>query len=183
MMRYLPSKQYQYAGAAAMVLALVCACFAVQWALAWIPTGLFAVTGLFLLVLGFLPVIEIHESHLALGSRIIAWDEIRRLDRTGFVSPLIVYLTLTNNRRTLLVYPGGLEASNMLLRQLRRMSREALIDGIPYRQFWGESPSSSDRRSLPSPRYQLLRPQDEAEVERLYQRLKTVGHLDRSDEK
>jgi hypothetical protein len=182
MMRYLPSKQYQYAGAAAMVLALVCACFAVHWALAWIPTGLFAATGGFLLVLGFLPVIEIHEGHLAVGSRIIAWDEIRRLDRTGFVSPLIVYLTLTNNRRTLLVYPGGLEASNMLLRQLRRMSREALIDGIPYRQFWGETPSS-DRRNLPSPKYQLLRPQDEAEVERLYQRLKTVGHLDRSDEK
>lgn len=182
-MRYLPSKQYQFAGAAAMVLALVCAGFAVHWPLAWIPTGLFAMTGAFLLVLGFLPVIEIHESHLAVGSRIIAWDEIRRLDRTGFVSPLIVYLTLTNNRRTLLVYPGGLEASNMLLRQLRRMSREALIDGIPYRQFWGETPAGTDRRNLPSPRYQLLRPQDEAEVERLYQRLKTVGHLDRSDEK
>jgi hypothetical protein len=42
-----------------------------------------------------------------------------------------------------------------------------------------------DRRQLPSPRYQLLRPEDEAEVERLFQRLKTVGHLDpkASDEK
>jgi hypothetical protein len=31
---------------------------------------------------------------------------------------------------------------------------------------------------MPSPRYPLLRPEDEAEVERLYQRLKAVGHLD-----
>ena len=43
-----------------------------------------------------------------------------------------------------------------------------------------------DRRQLPPPRYRLLRPDDEAEVEKLYQRLKTVGHLDQkktTDEK
>jgi hypothetical protein len=42
-----------------------------------------------------------------------------------------------------------------------------------------------ERRQLTSPRYQLLRSDDEAEVERLFQRLKTVGHLDpkASDEK
>jgi len=36
-----------------------------------------------------------------------------------------------------------------------------------------------------APRYRILRPEDEAEVERLYQRLKTVGNLDQktSDEK
>jgi hypothetical protein len=59
-----------------------------------------------------------------------------------------------------------------------------LIDGIPYKQFWGEVLPSVERRQLPSPKYQLLRPDDEAEVERLFQRLKTVGHLDpKSDEK
>ena len=67
------------------------------------------------------------------------------------------------------------------------MSRDALIDGIPYRQYWGEMLSSpSERRQLPSPRYRVLRPEDEMEIERLYQRLKTVGHLDpknSSDEK
>ena len=37
----------------------------------------------------------------------------------------------------------------------------------------------------PAPRYRILRPEDEAEVERLYQRLKAVGNLDQknSDEK
>ncbi|MDX1979141.1 MAG: hypothetical protein SFV51_02650 [Bryobacteraceae bacterium] len=185
MTRYLPSKQYQYAGAAALLLALFCACFALHWPLAWVPTGLFLFTGCFLLLLAFMPGIEVYDTHLAIGERLVAWDEIRALDRTGFISPLIVRITLTTDRRILLVYPGGLEASTSLLRHLRRMSRDAVIDGIPYKQFWGEgSAASPERRALASPKYQLLRPEDEAEVERLYQRLKTVGHIDpRSDEK
>lgn len=185
MTRYLPSKQYHYAGAAALILALLSAGFAWNWPLAWIPTILFLVSGCVLMVLAFLPVVEVHDTHLAIGSRIIAWDDIRRLDRTGFVSPLVVHLTLASGKRTLLIYPGGLEGSTMLLRHLRRMSREALIDGIPYRQFWGEAMVSAapERRALPSPKYQLLRAEDEAEVERLYHRLKSVGHLDRSEEK
>ncbi len=185
MTRYLPSKQYQYAGAAALILALFCACFALNWPLAWIPTGLFLSTGAFLLALALMPAVEVYDSHLAIGDRLIGWNEVKKLDRTGFVSPLIMRLTLANNRRILLIYPGGLEASNSLLRHLHRMSREALIDGVPYRQFWGEPvPAVADRRVLTSPKIQLLRPEDEADVERLYQRLKTVGHIDpRSDEK
>jgi hypothetical protein len=83
------------------------------------------------------------------------------------------------------VYPGDIDAGKSLLRHLRRCAKEALIDGIPYKQFWGEVlPSGVERRQLASPKYQLLRPDDEAEVERLFQRLKTVGHLDpKSDEK
>ena len=63
------------------------------------------------------------------------------------------------------------------------MCRDALIDGIPYRQYWGEVlASGGDRKSVPpSPRYRILRPEDEAEVERLYQRLKTVGNLDQKN--
>jgi hypothetical protein len=55
-----------------------------------------------------------------------------------------------------------------------------LIDGIPYRQFWGElvPAGQQDRRALPSPKYKLLRAEDEAEVERLFHQLKTVGHLE-----
>lgn len=185
MTRYLPSKQYQYAGAVALALALLCACLALQFPLAWVPTGLFLVTGCLLVGLAFLPAIEVYDTHLSIGDKLIAWDEVRRLDRTGFVSPLVVRVTLSNERRFLLVYPGGLEASNTLLRHLQRMAREALLDGVPYRQFWGDgATSAADRKSMPSPKYQLLRPEDQAEVERLYQRLKTVGHIDpRSDEK
>jgi hypothetical protein len=185
MTRYLPSKQYQYAGVTALVIALFCAILAWNWPLIWIPAGLFLVSGSMVLLLGFMPAIEVHEDHLAIGDRLIAWDDIKRLDRTGFISPLVLHLTLHTNRRILLIYPGGLEGSNALLRHLRRMSRQALIDGIPYRQFWGEAvPPQTDRKAaLPSPKYQLLLPDDEAEVERLYQRLKSVGHLDRSEDK
>jgi len=85
------------------------------------------------------------------------------------------------------IYPGDLESCKSLLRTLRRLCRDALIDGIPYRQYWGEMLSSpTERRQLPSPRYRVLLPEDEMEIERLYQRLKAVGHLDpksTSDEK
>ena len=65
---------------------------------------------------------------------------------------------------------------------MRRASRDALIDGVPYRQYWGEvlAPVVEAAQTLP-PRYRLLRPEDEAEVERLYQRLKTVGNLDQKN--
>ena len=50
---------------------------------------------------------------------------------------------------------------------------------MPYGQFWGHTlPVAPAREKLPSPRYKLLREEDEAEVERLYHRLKTVGRLD-----
>jgi hypothetical protein len=65
---------------------------------------------------------------------------------------------------------------------MRRLSRDALIDGIPYRQYWGEVLApGNERRQATLPRYRILRPEDEAEVERLYQRLKTVGNLDQKN--
>ncbi|MCL4402666.1 MAG: hypothetical protein M1436_08405, partial [Acidobacteria bacterium] len=109
----------------------------------------------------------------------------RRLDRTGWISPLIVRITLFDDSRLTLVYPGDLDSCNSLLRHLRRLSRDALIDGIPYRQYWGEVLApGADRKQIPPPRYRILRPEDEADVERLYQRLKSVGKLDENtDEK
>ena len=109
--------------------------------------------------------------------------DIRRLDRTGWISPLIVRVTLFDDSRLLLIYPGDLDSCNSLLRHLRRLSRDALIDGIPYRQYWGEvlAPGGERKQTAACPRYRILRPEDEAEVERLYQRLKTVGNLDQKN--
>ena len=61
-----------------------------------------------------------------------------RLDRAGWISPLIVRITLFDDTRFSLIYPGDIDDCNGLLRHLRRLSRDALIDGIPYRQYWGE---------------------------------------------
>ena len=91
-----------------------------------------------------------------------------------------------DDSKVLLIHPGDLDSCNSLLRHVRRLSRDALIDGIPYGQYWGEVLSPQGERNKPAPaRYRLLRPEDEAEVERLYQRLKTVGNLDQksTDEK
>ncbi|MGH9628088.1 MAG: hypothetical protein ACRD7E_07080 [Bryobacteraceae bacterium] len=183
---YSPSRHYLTAGLIAIGLAAFSGWVALGWAPAFIASFLFVTSAAILIILALQPPIEIYEHHLAIGKRAIPWSDIQRLDRTSWVSPLIVYLTLTGERKVLLVYPGDIDSGKSLLRHLRRCAKDALIDGIPYRQFWGEVlPSGPERRQLPSPRYHLLRPDDEAEVERLFQRLKTVGHLDpkSSDEK
>lgn len=137
--------------------------------------GILAVAAACLLLLAFRPPIEIHERHLMVGRRAIPWSEVQRLDQTRWSVPLAVHLTLAGDRRVLLVHAGDGPSCAALLRNLRRYSREALLDGIPYPQFWGEAPSA---RQLAAPRYRLLRAEDEAEIERMFQRLKTVGRPD-----
>jgi hypothetical protein len=145
--------------------------------LSWIAAALFAIPAAAVLLLAFRPAIEIHDSHLRIGRRQIPWNRIRRLDQTGWNVPLLVHLTLEDDRRVALLHPGDLDSSASLLRHLRRSAREALLDGVPYRQFWGEPPASAPPRVAPL-RYPLLRPEDEAEVERMFHRLKSVGHLE-----
>ena len=122
------------------------------------------------------------------------WREIRRLDQTGWIAPLAVTLTLSNDRRVLLLYAGDLDSSTSLLRHLRRYSRNALLDGIPYRQAWGEleslqnagaakTPEPARRQAPPAVHRPLLRPEEEEEIERMFQRLKSVGRLDQRDQR
>ena len=179
MTRYVPSRHYREAGLAALFLGAFAAWWAWRWTPAGLAAGFFLGTACVLLYFGLRPAIEIEELHLVIGKRRIPWTAIARVDRTGWLSPLLVHLTLFNNSRILLVYPGDLDSTNSLLRHLRRYAREALIDGVTYRQFWGEAVSSrTESKPGPQPRYHLLRPEDEAEVERLYQKLKSVRHLD-----
>jgi hypothetical protein len=186
-MRYTPSRQYLTAGLVAAALAVVSAVFATEWIIALVGAILFLLSAIAVMLLAFRPTIEIQEQFLVVGRRAIPWADIRRVDRTGWISPLAVFVTLVNDERMLLVYPGDLDAANSLLRHIRRNSREALIDGIPWVQFWGEvAPVVVEKKEIETPKYQLLRSEDEAEVERLFQVLKTVGHLDSrqpSDEK
>ena len=174
MTRYLPARHYRWFGISAVVLASLCGWLAaeIHFVLAYVPAVLFLLTASLLLLLAFRPAIEIHEGYVSIGGRIIPWMDIRRLDRTGWISPLILHLTLFDDSRLLLVYPGDLDSCNSLLRHLRRLSRDALIDGIPYRQYWGEvlAPAAEHKTQASLPRYRILRPEDEAEVERLYQR-------------
>jgi hypothetical protein len=140
-----------------------------------------------LFVLALRPPIEFHPHNLRYGDRTIAWSDVRRVDSTGWLSPLVVYLTLHDQSRVTVIYPGDLESASSLLRHLRRAAHHALIDGVPYREFWADpdpsdlSPATNQKQLAP-PKYKLLLDEDEAEVERLYQRLKTVGHLDSKEE-
>ena len=182
MTRYLPARYYLWFGLAAVAIAVFAGWLGWNWGWAFIPAGLALLTAVLLFGMALHPAIEVHEGYLSLGKRHIPWMDIRRLDRTGWISPLILRLTLYDDSRLLLIYPGDLDSCNSLLRHLRRFSSDALIDGIPYRQYWGELLTPSvERKQVPSPRYRILRPEDEAEVERLYQRLKTVGNLDQKN--
>lgn len=184
--RFTPSRHYLPATVLAFVAALFSGWCGTRWWPAYIPAGMLLLIGIAFLYAVLRPAIEVYDLHLSIGTETIAWSQIRRIDRTGWVSPLILYLTLLNERRIQLIYPGDADSGQALLRYLRRNSREALIDGVPYRQFWGEilpAPSSNvsspDRKPvLTSPKYRMLRTEDEEEVERLFQRLKAVGHLD-----
>jgi hypothetical protein len=182
MTRYLPARHYLWFGITAVALAVLSGWLGLSLPLAFIPAALFLLTAGLLFVMAFRPGIEVHEGYVSVGNRHIPWMDIRRLDRTGWISPLVLRLTLYDDTRLLLIYPGDLDSCNSLLRHLRRFSTDALIDGIPYRQYWGELLAPGvERKQVASPRYRILRPEDEAEVERLYQRLKTVGNLDQKN--
>jgi len=188
--RFTPSRVYISLTLFAVCGAVFSAWNALRWTPSWIAAGLFAVSALLMIAVTLRPAVEIHETHLAIGRMQIPWRDIRRIDQTGWNTPLAVMLTLRSQQRIMLLYPGDLDSSSSLLRHLRRFSREALLDGIPYREYWGEHAapelaSEKDAEAAAPARYPVLRAEDEEEVERLFQRLKSVGHLEskNSDEK
>jgi hypothetical protein len=177
MSRYVPARHYISFGIVALALAGFAVWIGLNWTPAFCPALLFFIVATVLLSLAFGPSIRIFEDRIEIGKRMIPWQDIRRVDRTGWISPLVVKLTLYDDESLMLVYPGEVDCCKHLLRTLRQMSTSAVIDGVPYRQYWGEV-MGHDTKELAAPRYRVLRPEDEEEVERLYFLLKTVGHID-----
>ena len=176
--RYRVSNYYLWAGLVAVALAGFSAWLSLSRPICWIATFLLIASAAVVLYFATRPPIEIYESHVKIGLAAIPWRHIRRLDRSSRV-PLMVRLTLSDKTRILVIYPGDQNSASELLNNLRRSAREALIDGVPYRQFWGEAtPAIAAKKQLPAPRPPLLLPDDEAEVERMFQRLKSMGHLE-----
>ncbi len=183
--RYIPSRRYASLTLFAILGALLSGWMGQRWAPSWIAAGLFTASAIALALIALRPIVEIHEAHLAIGRRTIAWGEIRRVDQTGWNAPLALYLTLESAERVLLLYPGDVDGCGSLLRHIRRFSRSALLDGTPYRQFWGEPPAPAKTVRETMQKYPVLPPEEEEEIERMLQRLRTVGHIDSrsSDEK
>lgn len=138
---------------------------------------MFFLTAALLLSLAARPLISVHDNHVEIGKHIIPWTDIRKVDRTGWISPLVVRLTMFDDATILVIYPGEVDCCKHLLRTLRQMASCARIDGIPYRQYWGEMLGAQEARRMQSPKYRVLLQEDEEEVERLYFLLKTVGHI------
>lgn len=169
--------------------ALFSAWVGLRWAPSWIAAALFAVSGAVVGLLAMRPVIEIHAAHLTVGKMAIPWLEIKSVDQTGWSAPLALFLTIRGDHRILIFYAGDQESCCSLLRHIQRFSRAALLDGIPHHEFWGEAPADPPetgkllqavRKDAPV-RYPLLCPEEEEEVERMFQRLKLVGHLELKD--
>lgn len=180
MSRFAPSRIYLIAAAVALGLAVSSGWFARSWAPAWIAASLFGVGAAALLVLAFRPVIEVGDSALAVGGRIIEWRRIRRVDRTGWISPLVVDITLDDSSRVRLIYPGDVQESGRLFHLLRQHSTQALIDGAPHSKSWEgrEKKEAAAKQTVVRPKVRLMSEEDEAEIERLYQKLKIAGRLD-----
>lgn len=180
MTRYSPSRFYLISAAVAMGLAAFSGWCATAWLPALLPALLFVASAALLLTLALQPSIEIHDAQLRIGPRAIAWSEIRRVDQTGWAAPMVAYLTLADGSRVRLLYPGDMETSNRLLGAIQQHSSLALINGVPYRQIFGE-PAVAPPARMASPRVRLLTPEDEAEVERMYLELKRAGRVDPED--
>jgi len=179
MTRYVPARHYISFGIAALALAGFSTWLGLSLARPLLlPAALFLLTSIVLLALAFRPAIRVYDAHIEIGKRVIPWQDIQRVDRTGWISPLVVRLTLFDDETVTIIYPGEVDCCKHVLRTIRQMATAAMIDGIPYRQYWGEVLGMSDTRQIPPSRPRVLRPEDEEEVERLYFLLKTVGHID-----
>ncbi len=191
MSRFAPSRLYLTAAAVSLGLTA----FSVWCTLRWWPAGiaalLFAATSGLVLWLATRPVIGISRDSFTVGRRRIAWMKIRRVDQTGWVAPMVLYLTLEGGERLKVIYPGDAEASNDLLTLIQQKSVSALINGIPWPRIFGEPQEPARERAQepaeetaaegtigrPSRSVKVLTDQDEAEVERLYQQLRTAGRF------
>lgn len=177
---YLPSRLYARIGWAALAGSAICALCGFRAPLAFIPGILCLATGVVLFWLSKRPPIRLGETQFNVGERAIAWREVREINSSRFISPLILKLKLTNSRHKYLVYPGEPEQIEKLLWQLKKNSFLATFDGVSHRDYWAWAAvaKSGAKHRVPDQPVRMLSAEEEDEIERLYQKLKTVGRLD-----
>ncbi len=154
-----------------------------------ISTGMAACV---LLWLSSRPLIRVGETQFNIGERAIAWREVKEMNRVRIISPLILRIRLTNSRRKTLIYAGELSRVEQLVHLLRKNSHLATFDGVAYRDYWtwssmagmhgqksaAQVPSGHKSTPLLEQPVRMLTREEEDEIERMYQKLKTVGSLD-----
>lgn len=181
MTRFAPSKHFVYMAIIAIVLGLMSGWVGWQWTPAIIPATLFFATSLLLLWLSLHPAIELTDRELAIGNRLIPWSSITHIQTTGWLTPLVMKLTVDGRRNILLIFAGDLESSGRLKDMICNCAPHAMLDGSPQRKRQAILAVRNGATSEVE-RHPILTQEDEAEVERMFQRLREVGHLDGSAE-
>jgi hypothetical protein len=178
--RFTPSRTYITACAVALGMAAFSAWCAWTWWVAAIPAFLLLASASLVFWLAVRPAVEVDERGLKIRDRSVPWSTVRRVDQTNWISPMVLDLTLADRSRLRIIYPGDSGKSAELLELIQKYSRYALLNGIPHAQIYGEPIDQQPpvERASSTPRYRLLNEDDEAEVERLYQKLRTAGRLD-----
>ncbi|MCW5964341.1 MAG: DUF3093 family protein [Bryobacterales bacterium] len=181
-MRYLPAVFYLRVG---LVLACLAALILLvgRYTLGVLPVFLLvAAAAVSVLYLFLRAPIEVHDSHLQVGRRIIPWESVSHVWSPSLQAPLVLPLTLDSERSYVLMYPGSRESARKLLHQVRRHARFALIDGLPYRQYWDEDLENfRDRCLVTDQQWNVLSEEDEQEVEQLFKKLRNEGSLHRQE--
>ena len=153
-----------------------------------IPAAISLVLAIVILWLSARPHIRIGETQFNIGERSIAWREVKEVNRIRILSPLILRIKLTNSRKKMLIYPGEISRVEQLVHLLRKNSHLATFDGVAYRDYWtwssmaGLHSQNQSGQQTPKPLLdqpvRMLSSEEEDEIERMYQKLKTVGSLD-----
>lgn len=177
MTRFTPSKHFVYLGIVAVVLGLMSAWVAWQWSPAIVPATLFFASALFLFWLSLHPVIELTDRDLAIGGRIVSWSSITHIETTGWLTPLVMKLSVEKGRKILLIYAGDLESSGRLKDMICHCAPHATLDGAPQRKRQATL-AMRNGATAEIEKHAILTQEDEAEVERMFQRLREVGHLE-----
>lgn len=164
-------------GCVALVLGAMSGWVAWQWWPASIPSALFVFSALFLFWIGAHSPIEVTDREITVGRHSVAWSSITRIETTGWLTPLVLRLTMDSGKRLHVVYAGDLESSGRLKEIVCQCAPHALLDGQPQRQRQATI-AVRNGRTEKLEKYPLLTAKDEAEVERMFQRLREVGHLD-----
>ena len=181
MERFAPLEQYRLGSAAASALALVCTIYGYFIPTALTAAALFALSAALFYFLWTRPVIEVNDMCLSAGRETIRWYEVAAVESTRWRAPLVVRLTLDDERKLRLIHPGDVRSSERLLQRIRRNARWAMIDGEPYGEFWGEAaPIRAHAQPLPSAPVRLLNEEDEREVEEIFRQLREVERPDRT---
>jgi hypothetical protein len=142
-----------------------------------VPAALFFASALFLFWLSLHPVIELTDRELTIGKRALAWSSITRIETTGWLTPLVMRLVTEDGRKLLLLYAGDLESAGRLKDMICRCAPHALLDGVPQRKRQAVL-AVRNGATEEVERHAILTQEDEAEVERMFQRLREVGHLE-----